>query len=143
MTESPASKKPAAKRSLGNNAIGEFLAGPKGPRANSESAVSGYDYDRPYVGQEALLNYTAKDAVTAARYGKTVKAIQLSNSEYNSRFNRLSNQYNMKPPPDRGRIFSGYLFVRKLGTAEQYETWMPEEAFDDLYRSEPKESSSG
>ena len=103
--------------------------------------MSGYDYDRPYVGQEALLNYTAKDAVTAARYGKTVKAIQLSNSEYNSRFNRLSNQYNMKPPPDRGRIFSGYLVVRKLGTAEQYETWMPEEAFDDLYRSEPMESS--
>lgn len=102
--------------------------------------MSGYDFDRPYVGQEELPYYTATDSVTAARYGKTVKAIQLSNSEYNSRFNRLSSQNNMKPPPSIGRKFSGYLVVRKLGTTDQYETWMPEDVFEELYRSEPKES---
>jgi hypothetical protein len=102
--------------------------------------MSGYDYDRPYIGQEALPCFTAMDSVTAARYGKTVKAIRLSNSEYNSRFNRLGTQNNMKPPPSIGRKFSGYLVVRKLGTTDQYETWMPEDVFGELYRSEPKES---
>ena len=39
----------------------------------------------------------------------------------------------MKPPPGTGRIFDGYLVVRKLGTSGQYETWMPALAFEDVY----------
>ena len=102
--------------------------------------MTGYDYDRPYISQDALSYYTAVDSVAAAKYGKTVKATQLSNSEYVSRFHRLGTQNNMKPPPSIGRKFSGYLVVRRMGTPDQYETWMPEDVFEELYRSEPKES---
>ena len=98
--------------------------------------MSGYDFDRLFVGQEALRSYTAISSDIAARYGRTVKAIQLSNSEYNIRFHRLSMQNTMKPPPSVGRKFSGYLVIRKLGTPEEYETWMPEHVFEELYTIE-------
>jgi hypothetical protein len=98
--------------------------------------MSGYDFDRPFVSQEALRSYTAMSSGIAARYGRTVKAIQLSNSEYNIRFHRFSSQNSMKPPPSAGRIFSGYLVIRKLGTPDQYETWMPADVFEELYTSE-------
>ena len=39
----------------------------------------------------------------------------------------------MKPPPSCGRIFPGYLVVRNLGKSDQYETWMPDHVFDELY----------
>ena len=52
--------------------------------------MSGYDFGRPFVSQEALRFYTATSSGIAERYGRTVKAIPLSNSEYNIRFHRLS-----------------------------------------------------
>ena len=42
--------------------------------------MSGYDFDRPFIDQAQLRYYTVADSVTTARYGKRVKAIQLSNS---------------------------------------------------------------
>lgn len=98
--------------------------------------MSGYDFDRPFVSHQALRSYTARRSDIAAKYGRTVKAIELSNSEYNIRFHRLSSQNRMKPPPSAGRIFSGYLVIRRLGTSEQYETWMPADVFEDLNASE-------
>jgi len=56
-----------------------------------------------------------------------VKATPLSNIEYKIRFERLKRENNMKPPPSCGRIFPGYVVVRKLDTPAQYETWMPDE----------------
>jgi len=100
--------------------------------------MTGYDYDRPFVSQKALREYTAVNAIAAARYGKTVKATQLSNIEYKTRFSRLGRENNMKPPPRCGRVFSGYLVVRKLGTPLQYETWMPEDVFEELYGGDPQ-----
>jgi hypothetical protein len=96
--------------------------------------MSGYDFDRPYVSQEALGVYIAIDTETAATFGAKVRAAILSNVEYKIRHERLKRENNMKPPPSCGRIFSGYLVVRHLGTARQYETWMPDHVFDELYR---------
>ena len=95
--------------------------------------MASYDFNRPYVGIETLSSFIAVDTEVAKRYGKMVKAIQLSNAEYAQRFERLSNTNNMKFPPSHGRIFSGYLVVRKLGTSEQYETWIPDHAFEEIY----------
>jgi len=95
--------------------------------------MSGYDFDRPFISQEAMAVYRATDRETASRYGSQVKAAPLSNAEYRTRFLRLKVSNNMRGPPDGGRIFPGYLVVRNLGTKDQYETWIPDGAFEDLY----------
>jgi hypothetical protein len=105
--------------------------------------MTGYDYDRPFVSQMALQAYTAIDATEGARYGKTVKAAPLSNIEYKTRYSHLESENNMKPPPSCGRIFMGYLVVRKYGTPEQYETWMPEHVFEELYQDAPQVPVTG
>jgi hypothetical protein len=106
--------------------------------------VTSYDFDRPFIDQETLPFYVAVNRA-AARYGKTVRAAQLSNVEYQMRFNRLKQKHSMKPPPSCGRIFMGYLVVRNLGRADQYETWIPDHAFEELYRAKAQEpvSSTG
>lgn len=78
--------------------------------------------------------YVATERVVAQRYGKTVKATSLSNIEYKIRFDRLKRENNMKPAPSCGRIFPGYLVVRKLNTPAQYETWMPDYVFEEIYQ---------
>ena len=47
--------------------------------------MSGYDFDRPFISQDALQAYVATNRVVAQRYGKTVKATPLSNIEYKIR----------------------------------------------------------
>ena len=97
--------------------------------------MSGYDFERPFISQDAMQAYVATDRVVAQRYGKTVKATPLSNIEYKIRFDRLKRENNMKPPPSCGRIFPGYLVVRKLNTPAQYETWMPDDVFEEIYQT--------
>ena len=97
--------------------------------------MSGYDFDRPFISQDAMQAYVATDRVAAQRYGKTVKATPLSNIEYKIRFDRLKRENNMKPPPSCGRIFPGYLVIRKLDTPAQYETWMPDDVFEEIYQT--------
>ena len=92
-----------------------------------------YDYDRPFIAHGNMRTYVATDAETASEYGRTVKATELSNVEYKIRFGKLKRENNMKPPPSCGRIFMGYLVVRCLGTQQQYETWMPDHVFEELY----------
>lgn len=78
--------------------------------------------------------FIARDKNDARRFGRYVRAFEISNREYSHRFNRFAEQNNMKPPPSSViHIMSGYLVVRRLGTPEQYETWMPGEVFDELY----------
>lgn len=93
-----------------------------------------YDFNRPYLDQRQMCLYEAIDPDARERYGRLVRAFELSNSEYHVRYGRFGKSNNMKPPPDRGRIFAGYLVVRKLGTHAQYETWMPDYVFDELHR---------
>ncbi|MGR6798207.1 hypothetical protein ACU6VJ_10000 [Sphaerotilus sulfidivorans] len=80
-----------------------------------------------------MNSYVATDAETAAEFGRTVKATELSNVEYKTRFGRFARENNMKPPPSCGRIFMGFLVVRRVGTRQQYETWMPDHVFEELY----------
>lgn len=97
---------------------------------------NGYDFSRPFVSHDSLDLYRAIDKATTAQYGETAKATILSNSEYATRYHKLKKQNRMKPPPSHHRIFSGYLVVRKLGKPDQYETWMPEYVFEELYTAE-------
>lgn len=99
--------------------------------------MSGYDFNRPFVSTAALPEYEATDPEVARRYGRKVRATDMSNSEYGTRYGRLAKANNMKPPPSHGRIFAGYLVVRRLGTPEQYETWIPGHAFEDIYAPIP------
>jgi hypothetical protein len=92
-----------------------------------------FDWNRPYVELAAMEHYEALDRKIAALYGKRVKATLLSNVEYKIRYGEFHATRRMKPPWSCSRIFPGYLVVRKLGTAEQYETWMPEHVFEELY----------
>ncbi len=101
--------------------------------------MTGYDFNRPYIGYEAFQTFKAIDPEIAAQYGETVIATELSNSEYNSRYAKFSKKNNMKNPPGAGRHkFMGWLVVRKYGTTGQYETWMPEEAFKECYELTPQ-----
>ena len=100
--------------------------------------MTSYDYDRPFIDQNALPFYAAVNRA-AARYGKIVRASQLSNVEYKMRFARFKKSNRMRPPPSCGRIFMGYLVVRNLGKSDQYETWMPEHVFEELYRADTQE----
>ena len=96
--------------------------------------MTGFDFERPFVEASTLPLYVAIDREVAQRYGHLVHASELSNAEYDRRYKRLCNANQMKPPPSHGRIFGGFLVVRKLGTSEQYETWMPDHAFEESYR---------
>ena len=93
-----------------------------------------YDYDRPFVERENLSEYVATDKTVARRYGSVILATGLSNKEYKIRFERMRKDRRMKPPPSSLRIFPGYLAVRKLGTPSEYETWIPDDAFEEIYR---------
>ena len=50
----------------------------------------------------------------------------------------------MKPPPgSQIHIMPGYLVVRKLGTPDQYETWMPDQVFKELYERQINAGDDG
>ena len=97
--------------------------------------MTGYDFDRPFADSAVFPLYDAVDREVASRYGHTVRAMEMSNSEYATRYNRFRKSTNMKPPPSHGRTFGGYLVVRKLGGPDQYETWIPDMAFTEIYRA--------
>jgi hypothetical protein len=98
--------------------------------------MAGYDFNRPFVDSSTLPFYIAIDEGVASLYGRTVQAMEMSNSEYGTRYNRLHRSNNKKPPPSHGRIFGGYLVIRKVGRHDQYETWIPDHAFEDIYRAQ-------
>jgi hypothetical protein len=93
-----------------------------------------HDFDRPFTTHSAMPRFTARDKQTAQRYGNAVKALTITNREYQQRYEKLADQNSMKPPPSSHiHIMMGYLVVRKLGTPQQYETWMPDDVFEELY----------
>lgn len=95
--------------------------------------MSTYDFDRPFMDVASMPEYRATDAEVARRYGNKVRATNMSNSEYAIRHSKLAKSNNMRPPPNHGRVFSGYLVVRNIGRIEQYETWIPDHAFEEIY----------
>jgi hypothetical protein len=89
---------------------------------------------RPFVSLEQMGSYSARDRITAQKYGLIVKAAEISNRDYGYRYTKYSSSRAMQPPPSSHiHIYLGFLVVRKLGTLKQYETWMPSEVFDELY----------
>ena len=100
--------------------------------------MTGYDFNRPFVDSSTFALYSAFDTEVASRYGQTVRAVEMSNTEYSIRYNRFQKSNNMKPPPSHGRIFGGYLVVRKLNSPDQYETWIPRHVFGDIYLAQAK-----
>ena len=93
-----------------------------------------HDFERCFGDVTSMSAFTAVREVDARRYGKTVRALAITNREYLQRFNRLGGRNNMKPPPGSHiHIMPGYLVVRRVGTSGQYETWMPEDVFEELY----------
>ncbi len=93
----------------------------------------GYDYSKQYMDKFAMDEYRAIDTDVKKRYGNVVRAIPLSNREFQHRYDKLSNSRKMKPPPSSGRIFAGYLVVRNIGSKNEYETWIPDHAFEEIY----------
>ena len=96
--------------------------------------------ERPFITLEQMDVYSARDSKTARIYGPVVRAAEISNRDYKYRYGKYSSERSMQPPPSSNiHIHAGYLVVRKLGTPDQYETWMPGDVFDDLYEmaSEP------
>lgn len=93
-----------------------------------------YDHSKKFLDKYAMDSFVATDSAVAKKYGETVRAIQISNREYWHRYEKLSDSRTMKPPPGSWRrIFPGYLVVRKLDTALEYETWIPEDGFNEMY----------
>lgn len=93
----------------------------------------GYDFNRPFIDASSLPRFIAIDPDIASDFGQTVRAAEMSNADYDTRYKKNSAARRMKPPPSHHRIFSGYLVVRKLGTSDEYETWMPDHVFEELY----------
>ena len=100
--------------------------------------MAGYDFERPFIDQAAMGSFAARDPVVARRYGRVVRATRLTNVEYKIRFGRFGQANNMRNPPSCGRIFDGYLVVRRLGQFDQYETWMPDQVFEEIYDGRAK-----
>jgi hypothetical protein len=109
---------------------------------NSEGAAPNelkpciHDYNRPFIKYKDFKKFVARDKETESLYGKFVLAASLVNIEYKTRFYKLEKQNNMKPPPRCGRIFPGVIVVRNLGKKGQYETWMPEDVFEEMYKED-------
>jgi hypothetical protein len=92
--------------------------------------------ERPFVSLEQMGSYSARDRETALKYGPVVKAAEITNRDYNYRYGKFGSTRKMKPPPSSHiHIYLGYLVVRRLGTPDQYETWMPDVVFDELYEA--------
>lgn len=90
--------------------------------------------ERPFITLEQMAEYSARDRETARKYGSTIRAAEISNRDYGYRYSKFSSDRKMQPPPSSHmHIYLGYLVVRKLGTSEQYETWMPSHVFEELY----------
>ena len=93
-----------------------------------------HDFNRPFVNVSEMENYVAVENDIAVRYGKVVKAMTLTNREYRHRHARRSSSHKMKEPPSSDvHICAGYLVVRRLGQTDQYETWIPDGAFEEMY----------
>jgi len=96
--------------------------------------VSRHDFDRPYIDHASMQRHEAIDDTTADAYGRFVLSTELSSMEYALRFQRLNGSRAMKTPPSSKRVLPGHLVVRHPGQPGEYETWMPEHVFVDLYK---------
>jgi hypothetical protein len=99
-----------------------------------------HDHNKQYLPNSEFKEFISTENDVAKKYGKIVRAMLLSNREYQHRFDKLNTKYKMKEPPLSGRIFRGYIVVRNIGKKSEYETWMPDHVFEEIYS---KDGTSG
>ena len=92
--------------------------------------------ERPWVTREQMALFKARDRKTAKLYGPTVAAAEIANVDFKLRYAKFSRERKMSDPPSCGRIFMGYLVVRRLNTPEEYEKQIA------VFVSRPKNRSS-
>ncbi len=102
--------------------------------------MSEYRPDRPYIQEQDMVLFETVDAETASIYGAIVRAAKISNVDYKMRYAKFHAGASMKPPPSCGRIFMGYVVIRRLGRSDQYETWMPDHVFEEFYSKQASAS---
>ena len=95
-----------------------------------------HDHFKKFIDKYAMDKYQATDKKVRERYGVTVLAVEISKREYQHRYNKLSTTRAMKDPPGSGSLFLGYLVVRNVGGQDEYETWIPGHAFEEIYQLE-------
>lgn len=93
-----------------------------------------YDSSKQYIDANAISEYISTDKDTTKKYGLKVRAISISNREYQRRFDKLNSSRKMRPPPSNNRIFPGYLVIRNIGKSSEYETWLPDDVFEEIYK---------
>lgn len=92
-----------------------------------------FDHSKKFMDSRAMHKYRSIDKSTAKKYGEYVFANEMTNAEYDQRYARLKNTRRMQHRNPYRRIYPGYLVVRKMDTKEEYETWMPDHAFEEVY----------
>lgn len=79
--------------------------------------------------------YVARNRDNMRKHGRRVLAARISNHDFQRRADKLGPPRRMKIlPGSPEHVRMGYLVVRKLGTADEYETWMPTDVFEAQYR---------
>ena len=58
-----------------------------------------YDFNRPLTDSSSLPLFVAIDAYVASDFGLKVRAMEMSNAEYDVRYKKISGTSKMKPPP--------------------------------------------
>jgi len=74
-----------------------------------------YDLNRPLINRSALPLYVAVDSNVASDYGSKVRAVEMSNAEYDVRYKKNAATSRMKPPPSHHRIFLAISSCVNLG----------------------------
>jgi hypothetical protein len=95
-----------------------------------------YEKYRPFTSQNSIETFVAFVAIevdTILDWGQHIRATEFSNVDYKIRFERLESRNNMKAPPRCDIVSSGYLVVGNPGAREQFEDWIPDHEFDELY----------
>ena len=92
-----------------------------------------HDHNKKYLPNSEFEEFISIEHNVTKKYGKIVRAMLLSNREYQHRFDKLNTKYKMKEPPLSGRIFRGYIVVRNVDKKSEYKTWMPDHVFEEIY----------
>lgn len=81
-----------------------------------------------------FMSFVAINVDALLDHGQHVRAIELSNVDYKIRFDRLGIRNNMNAPPDCQNFTSGYLLIGKPGARNQFEDWLPDHEFENIYK---------
>lgn len=99
--------------------------------------MTGYEHHKPFTrlkSTRTFMSFVAIDVDAIPDYGQHVRATELSNVDYTIRFDRFESRNSMNAPPDCKNFTSGYLVIGKPGTRNQFEDWLPDHVFEQIYK---------